>query len=98
MRRRRVAWTLVGPSGWPSRAPHSPPLRAVSLAGPIGFIGTSVPHLVRLMVGGRSPDRPAGLGALWRGVPRVCDLAARMLLAPLETVGVVTAMLEDHSF
>ena len=43
---------------------------AVSLAGPIGFVGIVVPHLVRLMVGVDHRHRAAGIGALRRGIPR----------------------------
>ena len=43
---------------------------AVSVGGPIGFVGIIVPHLVRLLVGSGSSPRAAGVGALRRGVPR----------------------------
>jgi iron complex transport system permease protein len=72
---------------------------AVSLAGPIGFIGIVVPHLVRLMVGvDHRLVLPAS--ALFGGAFLVlCDLGARTLLAPLEIpVGVITAMLGGPFF
>jgi iron complex transport system permease protein len=72
---------------------------AVSLAGPIGFIGIVVPHLVRLMVGvDHRLVLPAS--ALFGGAFLVMsDLAARTLLAPLEIpVGVITAMLGGPFF
>ena len=73
---------------------------AVSLAGPIGFIGIVVPHLVRLHGGCRPPHRAAGVGA--RSAPpfsSACDLVARTILAPIEVpVGVVTAMLGGPFF
>jgi iron complex transport system permease protein len=72
---------------------------AVSLAGPIGFIGIVVPHLVRLMVGvDHRLVLPAS--ALFGAAFLVmCDLAARTLLAPLEIpVGVITAMLGGPFF
>jgi iron complex transport system permease protein len=72
---------------------------AVSLAGPIGFIGIVVPHLVRLLVGvDHRLVLPAS--ALFGGAFLVvCDLAARTLLAPLEIpVGVITAMLGGPFF
>jgi iron complex transport system permease protein len=72
---------------------------AVSLAGPIGFIGIVVPHLVRLMVGvDHRLVLPAS--ALFGSAFLVlCDLAARTLLAPLEIpVGVITAMLGGPFF
>ena len=65
----------------------------VGVAGPIGFVGLVVPHTMRLLVG---PDHrvlmPAAL--LVGGAFLVlCDLLARVLLAPTEIpVGVITAM------
>jgi iron complex transport system permease protein len=66
---------------------------AVSIGGPIGFIGIIIPHLVRLLVG---PDHrlvlPAAavLGAAF-GVAG--DLVARTILAPLALpVGIITAL------
>ena len=72
---------------------------AVSLAGPIGFIGIVVPHLVRLMVGvDHRVVLPAS--ALFGAAFLVaCDLVARTALAPIEVpVGVVTAMLGGPFF
>jgi iron complex transport system permease protein len=72
---------------------------AVSLAGPIGFIGIVVPHLVRLMVGvDHRIVLPAS--ALFGAAFLVgCDLVARTALAPIEIpVGVVTAMLGGPFF
>jgi iron complex transport system permease protein len=72
---------------------------AVSLAGPIGFVGIVVPHLVRLMVG---VDHRVVLptSALF-GVAFLvaCDLVSRTILAPVEVpVGVVTAMIGGPFF
>jgi iron complex transport system permease protein len=72
---------------------------AVSLGGPVGFIGIVVPHLVRLMVG--SDHRlvlPAS--ALFGAAFLVlCDLGARTLMAPLEIpVGIITAMIGGPFF
>jgi iron complex transport system permease protein len=72
---------------------------AVSVGGPIGFIGIVVPHLVRIVVG---PDNrlvvPASLGfgaAFLVG----CDVVARTVLAPLELpVGIVTALIGGPFF
>ncbi len=72
---------------------------AVSIAGPIGFIGIVVPHLVRMVVG---PDHrlvvPASLGfgaAFLIG----CDLISRTILAPIELpVGIVTALIGGPFF
>jgi len=72
---------------------------AVSLAGPIGFVGIVVPHLVRLMVGvDHRIVLPAS--ALFGAAFLVaCDLVARTILAPVEVpVGVVTAMLGGPFF
>jgi iron complex transport system permease protein len=72
---------------------------AVSLAGPIGFVGIVVPHLVRLMVGvDHRLVLPASVlfgAAFLIG----CDLVARTVLAPVEVpVGVVTAILGGPFF
>ena len=67
---------------------------AVSLAGPIGFIGIVVPHLVRLLVGAdHRLVLPAS--ALFGAAFLIgCDLVARTALAPLELpVGIITAMI-----
>ena len=72
---------------------------AVSLAGPIGFVGIVVPHLVRLMAGvDHRIVLPAS--ALFGAAFLVaCDLVARTILAPVEVpVGVVTAMLGGPFF
>lgn len=72
---------------------------AVSLAGPIGFVGIVVPHLVRLMVGmDHRIVMPAS--ALFGAAFLVaCDLVARTALAPVEMpVGVVTAILGGPFF
>lgn len=72
---------------------------AVSLAGPIGFIGIVVPHIVRRLVG--SDHRLVLPASLFGGAAFliVCDLVARTALAPLELpVGVVTAMIGGPFF
>jgi iron complex transport system permease protein len=72
---------------------------AVSLGGPIGFVGIVVPHLVRLLVGvDHRIVLPAS--ALFGAAFLVaCDLLARTLMAPVEIpVGVVTAMLGGPFF
>lgn len=72
---------------------------AVALAGPIGFVGIVVPHLVRLIVGvDHRVVLPAStlFGAAFLVV---CDLGARTVLAPVEIpVGVVTAILGGPFF
>lgn len=72
---------------------------AVSLGGPIGFIGIVVPHLVRLMVGAdHRLVLPAS--ALFGAAFLVgCDVAARTLLAPVELpVGIITAVVGGPFF
>jgi iron complex transport system permease protein len=67
---------------------------AISLAGPIGFIGVVVPHLVRLLVGAdHRVVLPASImfGAAFLVI---CDLIARTVMSPIELpVGIVTAMI-----
>jgi iron complex transport system permease protein len=72
---------------------------AVSISGPIGFVGIIVPHLIRLLVG---PDHrvvvPASLG-LGAAFLVGCDLISRTALAPLELpVGIVTALIGGPFF
>jgi iron complex transport system permease protein len=72
---------------------------AVSLAGPIGFIGIVVPHLVRLMVG--SDHRVVLPAAALFGAAFliVCDLIARTAMSPIELpVGIVTALIGGPLF
>jgi iron complex transport system permease protein len=72
---------------------------AVSLAGPIGFVGIVVPHLVRLMVGvDHRVVLPAS--ALFGAAFLVgCDLVARTAFSPVELpVGIVTAILGGPFF
>jgi iron complex transport system permease protein len=72
---------------------------AVAMAGPIGFVGIVVPHLVRLLVGAdHRVVLPAS--ALFGAAFLVgCDLVARTLLAPVEIpVGIVTAIIGGPFF
>lgn len=72
---------------------------AVALAGPIGFVGIVVPHLVRLMTGvDHRIVLPAS--ALFGAAFLVaCDLIARTILTPVEVpVGIVTAMIGGPFF
>ena len=72
---------------------------AVSLAGPIGFIGIVVPHLVRLLVG--SDHRIVLPAATFFGAAFlvVCDLIARTVMSPIELpVGIVTAIIGGPFF
>ena len=72
---------------------------SVALAGPMGFVGLVIPHVVRLLVG--SDYRlivpySAGLGAIYL---LVIDIIARMALAPVEVAtGLVTALVGGPVF
>ena len=72
---------------------------AVSVGGPVGFIGIVVPHLVRLIVG---PDHRLVLpaSALFGAAFLVaCDVAARTVMAPVELpVGIITALIGGPFF
>ena len=72
---------------------------AVSLAGPVSFVGIIVPHLVRLIVGAdHRLVLPAS--ALFGAAFLIgCDLVARTIIAPLELpVGIVTAIIGGPVF
>lgn len=72
---------------------------AVSLAGPVSFIGIVVPHLVRLIVGA-SHRLVLPASALFGAAFLIgCDLIARTVIAPLELpVGIVTAIIGGPVF
>lgn len=72
---------------------------AVSIAGPVGFVGIIVPHLVRLLVG--SDHRLVLPASVLFGASFliVCDLIARTMFSPVEVpVGVVTAIIGGPFF
>ena len=72
---------------------------AVSLGGPIGFVGIIVPHIVRLLLG--SDHRLVLPASAFAGAAFLvtCDVAARTLMSPLELpVGVITAILGGPFF
>jgi len=72
---------------------------AVSLGGPVGFIGIVVPHLVRLLVGAdhRLVLPASALGGAAFLV--ACDTVSRTALSPLEIpVGVLTAIIGGPFF
>ena len=72
---------------------------AVSMAGPIGFIGIVVPHLVRLIVGADHRILLPAATLFGATFLVVCDLIARTIMAPLELpVGIVTAMIGGPFF
>ncbi|MGG5253615.1 FecCD family ABC transporter permease [Neobacillus sp. SM06] len=67
---------------------------AVSVAGPVGFVGLVVPHIVRFLIG--SDYRLIiPISGIFGGLLLVlADLASRMVNAPYETpVGAITALL-----
>jgi iron complex transport system permease protein len=72
---------------------------AVSLGGPVGFIGIVIPHLVRLIVGA---DHRLVLPASAFGGAAflvMCDTISRTVLSPLEVpVGVITAVIGGPFF
>lgn len=72
---------------------------AVSVGGPVGFIGIVVPHLIRLIVG---PDHRLVLpaSALFGAAFLIgCDVVARTVMAPIELpVGVITAIVGGPFF
>jgi iron complex transport system permease protein len=72
---------------------------AVSISGPVGFIGIVVPHLIRLMVG--SDHRLVLPASILFGAAFLimCDLVARTVFAPVEfPVGVITALIGGPFF
>ena len=72
---------------------------AVSLGGPVGFVGIVVPHLVRLMVG--ADHRVVLPAATLFGAAFLvsCDVIARTVLAPMELpVGIITALIGGPFF
>jgi len=72
---------------------------AVSLGGPVGFIGIVVPHLVRLLVGSDHRIVLPAAALFGAAFLVLCDLGARTIMAPLELpVGIVTAMIGGPFF
>ena len=72
---------------------------AVSVGGPIGFVGIIVPHLVRLLVG---PDHRLVLpaAALFGAAFLIgCDVLSRTVMAPVELpVGVIDTLIGGPFF
>jgi len=72
---------------------------AVSLGGPVPFIGIIVPHMVRLMVGADHRVVLPASALFGATFLIVCDLAARTLFGPVEPpVGTVTAVIGGPFF
>jgi len=72
---------------------------AVSLGGPIGFVGIIIPHVVRMLVGADHRLVLPASACLGAAFLVSCDVAARTLMSPLELpVGIITAMLGGPFF
>lgn len=72
---------------------------AVSIGGPIGFVGIIVPHLVRLIVGADHRLVLPMSSALGATFLVSCDVLARTIMPPLELpVGIITAMIGGPFF
>jgi iron complex transport system permease protein len=72
---------------------------AVSIGGPIGFVGIIVPHFVRLLVG--ADHRLVLPASTFFGAAFLvtCDVIARTALAPMELpVGIITALIGGPFF
>jgi iron complex transport system permease protein len=72
---------------------------AVSIGGPIGFVGIIVPHLVRLVVG--ADHRLVLPASFFFGAAFLvaCDVASRTVMSPLELpVGIITALIGGPFF
>ena len=72
---------------------------AVSLGGPVLFVGIIVPHLVRLIVGADHRLVLPASALFGASFLIVCDLIARTAFAPVELpVGIITAMIGGPFF
>ena len=72
---------------------------AVSVGGPVGFVGIIVPHLVRLMVGADHRIVLPASALFGAAFLIACDAVARSIMAPLELpVGVITALIGGPFF
>jgi len=67
---------------------------AVSIGGPVAFMGIIVPHLVRLIVGADHRLVLPASALFGAAFLVVCDLVARTVFSPLELpVGIITALI-----
>jgi iron complex transport system permease protein len=72
---------------------------AVSLAGPVAFVGIIVPHMVRLIVGADHRLVLPASALFGAAFLVACDLVARTVIAPIELpVGIVTAIVGGPFF
>jgi len=72
---------------------------AVSLGGPVLFVGIIVPHIVRLIVGADHRLVLPASALFGASFLIVCDLIARTIVAPVEMpVGIITAIIGGPFF
>jgi iron complex transport system permease protein len=72
---------------------------SVAAAGIIGFVGLVVPHLVRLLLGADHRYVLPGSALLGASLLLICDLVARVVVAPAELpIGVVMSALGGPFF
>jgi len=72
---------------------------AVSVGGPVGFIGIIVPHLVRLLVGADHRIVLPASALFGAAFLIACDVVARTVMSPLELpVGVIPALIGGPFF
>jgi len=72
---------------------------AVSISGPVTFVGLVVPHMVRLLVGSDHRLVLPASGLFGAAFLVGCDLVARTLFAPAEVpVGIITALIGGPFF
>ena len=72
---------------------------AVSIAGPIGFVGIIIPHLVRLLVGADHRVVLPASALFGAAFLVLCDLVGRIVMPPIEIpVGVITALIGGPFF
>ena len=72
---------------------------AVSVGGPIGFVGIIIPHLVRLLVGADHRVVLPASALFGAAFLVTCDLIGRIVIPPIEIpVGVITAVIGGPFF
>jgi len=72
---------------------------AVSLGGPIGFVGIIVPHIIRLIVGADHRIVLPVSALAGAAFLVACDVVARTAMAPIELpVGIITALVGGPFF
>lgn len=72
---------------------------AVSVGGPIGFVGVIIPHLVRLLVGADHRVVLPASALFGAAFLVACDLIGRIVMPPIEIpVGVITAVIGGPFF